>query len=97
MNMNKLSRLLPAFALVLAAMFAMAMNIAQNPTERYAEDTSSGPEIWYDLTDITPGVSTYQCDELVSTTCSRVEPMTSANQVETGEFIKNGNLPVVEP
>ncbi|WP_026968195.1 hypothetical protein [Algoriphagus terrigena] len=92
--MNRISKLLPALALLLGATLAMAMNFPGNPTERYAKDPSA--EIWYDLTGITPGGSTYHCD-VISGTCSREEPMTGADQVENGTFVKNGNLPVVNP
>lgn len=95
--MNKLSKLLPALALVLGATLAMAMNFADNPTERYAEDPAPGTEVWYDLTDITPGPSTYQCDEEVDETCSHMDANFSSNEVEAGEFIKNGSLPLATP
>lgn len=39
---------------------AMAMNFADNPTIRFAEDPDT--HVWYDLTGITPGASTYECD-----------------------------------
>ncbi len=94
--MNKLSRILPAFALVLGATLAMAMNFANNPVERYAEDPGPGPEIWYDLTDVDPGDDTYDCDINISTICSRVAPMSSATQVEPGQFVVNGELPLAD-
>ncbi|MBN7816913.1 DUF6520 family protein [Algoriphagus pacificus] len=92
--MKSIKNLLPALALVLGASMAMAMNFANNPTERYAEDPAPGTEVWYDLTDITPGPSTYQCDEEVDQTCSHMDPNSSSNEVEEGEFIKNGSLPL---
>ncbi|WP_026953501.1 DUF6520 family protein [Algoriphagus vanfongensis] len=92
--MNKLFKILPALGMVLAATMAMAMNFADNPTERYAEDPAPGTEVWYDLTDITPGPSTYQCDEEVDQTCSHMDPNFSSSEVEEGEFIKNGSLPL---
>lgn len=95
--MNKLKKLLPALALVLGATLAMAMNFADSPVERYAEDPASGPQIWYDLTDVDPGPQTYECDELVSVTCSFEEPNMSSDPIEDGEFIKNGNLPIAQP
>lgn len=90
--MKLFKNLLPALGLVLGATLAMAMNFADNPTERYAEDPSSGPEIWYDLTGISPGASTYHCN-VSANTCSREEAMSTADQVESGTFVKNGNLP----
>lgn len=95
--MKAIRNLLPALGLVFGATLAMAMNFADNPTERYAEDPAPGTEIWYDLTDITPGPSTYQCDEEVNDTCSHVDPDFLSTEVEEGEFIKNGSLPEVMP
>ena len=95
--MNKLSKLLPALALVLGATLAMAMNFAHNPEVRYAEDPAPGTEIWYDLTDITPGPNTHECNQSVQQTCSFEEPMVTSSQVEQGEFIKNGSLPLAHP
>ena len=92
--MKSIKNLFPALALVLGASMAMAMNFANNPTERYAEDPAPGTEVWYDLTDINPGPSTYQCDEEVDQTCSHMDPNSSSNEVEEGEFIKNGSLPL---
>lgn len=88
--MNKLIKLLPAFALVLAATFAFAFSPAGAP--EYAQD-SSNPSIWYDLTGITPGPSTYECD-FSEDVCTRVLPNTSATMQKEGEFVKNGNLPI---
>jgi hypothetical protein len=73
----------------------MAMNFADDPTERYAQDVDT--EVWYDLTDITPGSTTYQCDEEVNDTCSRENASMLSNEVEEGEFIKNGSLPLATP
>lgn len=95
--MNKLANKLPLLAFVLAATLAMAMNFAHNPEERYAEDPAPGTEIWYDLTDVTPGPNTYECNESVLQTCSHVDPMVTSAEVEEGEFIKNGSLPLAQP
>ncbi|WP_026947142.1 DUF6520 family protein [Algoriphagus marincola] len=95
--MNKLRKLLPALALMLGASLAMAMNFAHNPEERYAEDPAPGVEIWYDLTDVTPGPNTYECNESVQETCSFEDPMSTSQEVEQGEFIKNGSLPLAQP
>lgn len=95
--MSKFRKLLPALALVLGATLAMAMNFADNPEERYAEDPAPGTEIWYDLTDVTPGSNTYECNESVLETCSHVDPMFTSAEVEEGEFIKNGSLPLAQP
>ncbi|WP_339870406.1 DUF6520 family protein [uncultured Algoriphagus sp.] len=95
--MKSIKKMLPALGLVLGATLAMAMNFANNPTERYAEDPASGTEVWYDLTDITPGPTTYQCDEEVDETCSHMDSNFLSNEVEEGEFIKNGSLPLATP
>ncbi|OYX16151.1 MAG: hypothetical protein B7Z16_12040 [Algoriphagus sp. 32-45-6] len=95
--MKTLAKLLPALAMVLAATLAMAMNFAPNPTERYAEDPDPDVEIWYDLTGISPGPSTYLCNSGPTVTCSRDMPDDSGDQIEAGIFVKNGNLPVAQP
>ncbi|TXE04749.1 DUF6520 family protein [Algoriphagus aquimarinus] len=89
--MKLFKNLLPALGLVFGATLAMAMNFTDNPTERYAQDVDT--EVWYDLTDIVPGSSTYNCDINPSITCSHEMPSISANQVESGEFVKKGSLP----
>ena len=95
--MKSIKNMLPALGLVLGATMAMAMNFAENPTERYAEDPAPGAEIWYDLTGITPGGSTYQCNMSISEVCSHEEDNFSSPQVETGKFVKNGTLPLATP
>ncbi|MBN3584850.1 hypothetical protein JYB64_20830 [Algoriphagus aestuarii] len=95
--MKYLKNIIPALALVLGASLAMAMNFAENPTVRYAEDPDSGTEIWYDLTGVTPGGSTYQCNMSPSKICSHEEDDFSSPQVEAGEFVKNGTLPLATP
>jgi hypothetical protein len=71
----------------------MAMNFADDPTERYAQDVDT--EVWYDLTDITPGSTTYQCDFNPSVTCSHEMPSSTSNEEESGEFVINGTLPIM--
>lgn len=90
--MNRLNKLLPALALVLGATLAMAMNFADNPTVRYAEDPAPGPEIWYNLQGVTPGSETYVCDTEEEVTCSYEMPDKNSEPVELGEFIITGEL-----
>ena len=89
--MKSIRNLLPALGLVFGATLAMAMNFPIDPTERYAKDPSS--PTWYNLTGITPGPSTYQCNAS-SNICSHEDPMSSAPEVEDGTFVKRGSLPV---
>jgi len=91
--MNKLINKLPLLAFVLAAFAAFAFSSPRTP--EYAQDTVN-PSIWYDLTNVTPGPTTYVCDE-VDDICTRAQPSTSAAMVEDGEFVKNGTLPIHNP
>jgi hypothetical protein len=95
--MKSLKNLLPSLGLVLGATMAMAMNFADNPTERYAfgYDEDLEMNVWFDLTGETPGSLTYQCNSDPSA-CSRSEPNPSASIIETGIFVKNGDLEVVD-
>ncbi|MCE7057586.1 DUF6520 family protein [Algoriphagus sp. AGSA1] len=90
--MKSLKNLLPALGLVFGATLAMAMNFANDPTERYAEDPAPGPEIWYNLAGVTPGPETYVCDELKNEDCSFEMPDKNSTPVEEGEFIITGEL-----
>jgi hypothetical protein len=93
--MNKLRKLLPALTLILGASLGMAMNFAENPTERYALDPDL--EIWYDLTGVTPGSSTYQCNLNPTEDCSFEMPDDTSDRIEAGVFVVNGNLPIAQP
>ncbi|QYH38958.1 hypothetical protein GYM62_09195 [Algoriphagus sp. NBT04N3] len=93
--MNKLVKLLPALALVLGAFVALAFNMPGEFDPEYAQDPDN-PEIWYDLSTVTPGPNTYECDD-VQDICTRVLPSSSAAMKTSGEFIKNGTLPEVQP
>ncbi|WP_297338439.1 hypothetical protein [Algoriphagus sp.] len=93
--MNKLASKLPLLAFVLAATLAMAMNFAGNETERYALDPEL--EIWYDLTGVTPGSGTYQCNLNPAEDCSFEMPDDTSDRVEAGIFVVNGNLPIAQP
>lgn len=90
--MNKLNKLLPALALVLGAMMAMAMNFADDPTVRYAEDPAPGPEIWYNLQGVTPGTETYLCNTNNEVICSYESPDKDSDPVEPGVFVIKGEL-----
>ena len=93
--MKSIKTLLPALGLVLGATLAMAMNFAE-PTfvEQYRPVGGPSTE-WYDLTNVTPGPNTYQCNAS-SITCTYSEPDTDSPMVEPGIFQKNGDLPLLE-
>lgn len=91
--MNKFVKLIPMLALVLGA--SLAFTQAGDLDPEFAQDPDN-PAIWYDLSAVTPGPNTFECDE-VEDICTRVLPSSSATMKRSGEFIKNGNLPVVEP
>lgn len=95
--MKTIQKLLPALALAFGATLAMAMNFADNPTERYAYgyDEELEMNVWFDLTGETPGPTTYQCNSDPQA-CSRDAASPSANVVETGIFVKNGDLPIAD-
>ncbi|MEB2782675.1 hypothetical protein U3A58_19965 [Algoriphagus sp. C2-6-M1] len=91
--MNTLIKRLPIMAFVLAAFAAFAFSSPSAP--QYAQD-SSDPGIWYDLTNVTPSSTTYECDD-VEDICTRVLPNSSAAMVAEGEFVKKGTLPIHNP
>ncbi|MDR7130987.1 hypothetical protein J2X69_003346 [Algoriphagus sp. 4150] len=93
--MKSLKNLLPALGLVFGATLAMAMNFAE-PTfvEQYRPVGGSSTD-WYDLTNVTPGPSTYQCNDS-SIACTYSEPDINSPMVESGVFQKNGDLPILE-
>ncbi|SDD37954.1 hypothetical protein SAMN04488104_102718 [Algoriphagus faecimaris] len=93
--MNKLMSKLPLLAFVLVAFAAFAFNMPGELDPEYAQDPDN-QEIWYDLSSVTPGPNTYECDD-VQDVCTRVLPSSSAAMKTSGEFIKNGTLPVVQP
>lgn len=95
MKMKRLKNLLPALALVFGATLAMAMNFAENPTVRFAEDPITNN--WYNLTGITPGPSTYVCNFSPSEICSHEDDTSTSPQVEAGDFVKKGSLPLATP
>ena len=80
-------------AFALAAFAAFAFSSPSAP--QYAQD-SSNPSIWYDLTNVTPSNTTYECDD-VEEICTRVLPNSSAAMVAEGEFVKKGSLPIHNP
>lgn len=91
--MNKLRKLLPMLALALGA--SLAFTQAGDLDPEYAQDPDN-PAIWYDLSAVTPGPNTFECDA-AQDICTRVLPSTSATMKRSGEFIKNGVLPEVQP
>lgn len=91
--MNKLRKLLPALALLLGA--GLAISQAGDLDPEFAQDPDN-PAIWYDLSNVTPGPNTYECDD-VPDVCTRVLPSSTSAMKTSGEFIKNGALPQVQP
>ncbi len=88
--MNKLSKLLPVLALVLGAFAAVAFSPKDLPMNVYGE--SAG--LWYNVTGITPGPSTYTCDQQVDVEC--LHDAVNGNPINPGEdriFVKRGTLP----
>jgi hypothetical protein len=83
--MNKLLKLLPAFALVLAASFAFGFSSPTNGPE-YGLDGSQ----WKEVTGLIPGPDTYECN-LSSQVCTRSAPNSTAPMVKQGVFIFNGD------
>ena len=57
--MNKLSKLLPALALVLGATFAVAFSFPKTQTGMFGLDGTT----WYDVTETDPDEDTYVCDQ----------------------------------
>ncbi len=82
MLMNRLSRMLPALALVLGATLAMAMNFADPmPSQVFAEDPENEGE-FIDVSSWQPGVD-YICDQTGD--CLYDAP--NGNVVQQGTFI----------
>jgi hypothetical protein len=82
MIMIKFLKLLPALALVLAATFAFAFGPKQVSEHGYDGQN------WINVTGLTPGPSTYQCNES-TVTCTRQAANPSAPQVKPGIFVNN--------
>ncbi len=80
--MNNLIKRLPAFAFVLAAFAAFAFTPAVSP--EYGFDG----ENWIEVTELTPGPMTYQCNGS-SQVCTREAPNSTAPQVKPGIFVNN--------
>ncbi|MEB2777322.1 DUF6520 family protein [Algoriphagus sp. D3-2-R+10] len=88
--MNKLIKSLPALALVLAATFAFAFGPKDLAMNQYGEATGQ----WYNVTGITPGPSTYTCDQLTDAEC--LHDAVNGNPINPDEdkvFVKRGTLP----
>ncbi|REG77515.1 hypothetical protein [Algoriphagus antarcticus] len=80
--MNKLAGKLPIIAFVFAAFAAFAFT--SPPIPEYGLSGSN----WIDVTGLTPGPTTYQCN-LDPQACTREAPNTSAPVVKTGIFKNN--------
>lgn len=81
--MNKLLKLLPVFALVLAASFAFGFSSPVNGPEYGLDGTE-----WVDVTGLLPGPSTYLCNSAPEV-CTRTAPDISAPQKRSGIFVNN--------
>lgn len=92
--MKSIKTLLPALGLVFGATLAMAMNFAE-PSAVAKYHPSEEPNEWFDLTNVTPGPSTYQCNGSTEE-CTYSEPDTDSTPVEMGVFQQNGALPIIE-
>lgn len=68
--MNKLSKLLPAFAMVLGAFAAFAFTSPPSSTGEYG--LAGG--VWYDVTSTNPDEDTYVCDEDETRDCLFDQP-----------------------
>ena len=90
--MKSIKNLLPALALVLGASMAMAMNFAQPDVEKYRP--TGEPDEWYDLTEVIPGPTTYQCNGSTQV-CTFSEPDVNSTAASMGIFQKNGALPIL--
>lgn len=93
MLMNTLIKKLPLLAFLLAAFAAVAFTSPRGP--EFAQDPVN-PSIWYDLTNVTPSSSTYECDD-VEQVCTRLQPNSGSAMVAEGLFVKYGNLPIANP
>ncbi len=90
MNMNKLINKLPILAFVLAAFAAVAFSPKDMAMNVYGESAGQ----WYNVTGITPGPSTYTCDQQEDVECLHDAP--NGNPINIGEdkvFVKRGTLP----
>ncbi|TXD77383.1 hypothetical protein [Algoriphagus ratkowskyi] len=90
--MKSIRNLLPALGLVFGATLAMAMNFADPAVGKY--HPTGQPDEWYDLTNVTPGPSTYQCNSS-SEVCTFTEPDDQSASASMGIFQKNGSLPIL--
>ncbi|MEP0713604.1 DUF6520 family protein [Algoriphagus sp.] len=89
--MKSLKNLLPALGLVLGATMAMAMNFAEPAAGEYRPAPN---DEWYDLTNVTPGPTTYECNGS-SEVCTYGDPDDQSAPVKMGIFQKNGALPIL--
>lgn len=92
MKRNQLSISMLVLGLVAVGTFAFTPPKAT--TGLFAQDPQD-ENIWYDLTEVTPGAETYQC---ISTgDCLRDEPSENGSVVQQGMFVKNSeNLPIAD-
>ena len=90
MIMNRLLNKLPLLAFVLAAFAAFAFSPKNSAMNVYGESAGQ----WYNVTGITPGPSTYTCDQLTDAEC--LHDAVNGNPINPGEdrvFVKRGDLP----
>ena len=81
--MVKSLKMLPALAMVLAATLAFGFTPNTPPTPEHGYDGA-----WIEVTGLTPGASTYQCDADPQA-CTRKAPNSTAQVVKTGIFVNN--------
>lgn len=88
---KNVKNLLRAGVFIMVAAFAFAFSKPQINNDRFGRDSG----IWYDVTGISPGPSTYTCDS-GGQGCLYDEPSTSGQLISSGSnqlFVKRGNLP----
>ena len=91
--MNKLKGALPIIAFVFAAFAAFAFGPKDLAMNQYGEAAGQ----WYNVTGITPGPSTYTCDQLTNAEC--LHDAVDGNPINPSEnkvFVKRGTLPPAE-
>ncbi|MBN7817771.1 hypothetical protein [Algoriphagus pacificus] len=93
--MNKLSKLLPALALVLGAFAAVAFTSPQPATGEYGLSGS----VWYDVTGINPDEDTYVCNEDETRDCLFDQPFGMGTPISSEQdkvfVVQNAsNLPI---
>ena len=87
--MEAITKRLPVLAFVLAAFAAVAFSPKDSAMNVYGESAGQ----WYNVTGITPGPTTYTCDEQEDVECLHDVNGNPINPGEDREFVKRGPLP----